>query len=110
MFSYSVIIFLLLKSDSFRFRLLTFDSQGSKDKSSKAVSGHDATGENINQESGSTPAPKIPKSGPKVPGGQCQGNKAGQGPLPANDAPHRFWAYLNNYCQAANDDQVEVGR
>ncbi|XP_022702430.1 transcriptional adapter 3-like isoform X1 [Varroa jacobsoni] len=83
------------------------NKKGSKDKSSKAVSGHDATGENINQESGSTPAPKIPKSGPKVPGGQCQGNKAGQGPLPANDAPHRFWAYLNNYCQAANDDQVE---
>lgn len=91
---------------------ISFGFQGSKDKSGKSAASGDAaaTAETTVQEPGTVSGPKLPKGSPKGPGAHGQGNKAGSGPLFSNDAPHRFWTYLDAFCRAADDDQKQVCR
>ncbi|OQR76114.1 transcriptional adapter 3-like [Tropilaelaps mercedesae] len=60
--------------------------------------------ENISRDSSGSASPKVIK-GPKVPSGQGQ---SGLPPPPSNDAPHRFWAYLDDYCKPISDEQIRA--
>ncbi|XP_022653852.1 transcriptional adapter 3-like isoform X2 [Varroa jacobsoni] len=81
--------------------------KSSKDKYGKSglAFGIEVVTENVSHDAGATVSPEVMK-GPKEPGGQA--GKAGVPPLPSNDAPHQFWAYLGEYCKPLSDEHIQV--